>query len=209
MEKNQHIKDLEDNIFQYATDQKNTQQRIYEILICILIFLPIITTIILVALGKTAIGIIILAICLVLLAILFITRRKLILSSFYKVKDAHEKCNIIKVNDLSILDKMYNESALTTMSAENLLEPSYLNIMYNWINNLATIKNDKLDIYTFTGKEIKEKYGFNVGNKINVLCVPLGQLNINDENLKKLGEQHFIFKTRYFDDMIDNYKANK
>lgn len=35
MEKNQHIKDLEDSIFQYATDQKNTQQRIYEILICI------------------------------------------------------------------------------------------------------------------------------------------------------------------------------
>ena len=209
MEKNQHIKDLEDSIFQYATDQKNTQQRIYEILICILIFLPIITTIILVALGKTVIGIIILAICLLLLAILFVTRKKLILSSFYKVKDAHKKCNIIKVKDLSILDKMYNESALTSMSVENLLEPSCLNIMYNWINNLATIKNDKLDIYTFTGKEIEEKYGFNVGNKINVVCIPLGQLNINDENLKKIGEQHFMFKTRYFDDMIDNYKANQ
>ena len=112
MEKNQHIKDLEDSIFQYATDQKNTQQRIYEILICILIFLPIITTIILVALGKTVIGIIILTICLLLLAILFVTRKKLILSSFYKVKDAHKKCNIIKVKDLSILDKMYNESVL-------------------------------------------------------------------------------------------------
>lgn len=209
MEKNQHIKDLEDSIFQYATDQKNTKQRIYEVLICILIFLPIVTTIILVALGKTAIGIIILAICLALLAILFITRKKLILSSFYKVKDAYKKCNIIKVNDVLLLEKMYNESALTTMSAQNLIEPSYLNIMYNWLNNLRTIKNDKLDIYTFTGKEIKEKYGFNVGNKINVVCVPLGQLNINDENLKKLGEQHFIFKTRFFDDMIDNYKANK
>ena len=209
MENNQHIKDLEDSIFQYATDQKNTQQRIYEILICVLIFLPIITIIILVALGKTTIGIIILAICLVLLAILCITRKKLILSSFYKVKDAHKNCNIIKVNDLLLLEKMYNESALTTMSAENLIEPSYLNIMYNWLNNLGTIKNEKLDIYTFTGKEIKEKYGFNVGNKINVVCVPLGQLNINDENLKKLGEQHFMFKTRYFDDMIDNYKANQ
>lgn len=209
MENNQHIKDLEDSIFQYATDQKNTQQRIYEILICILIFLPIITTIILVALGKTAIGIIIFAICLVLLAILFITRKKLILSSFYKVKDANEKCNIIKVNDLSILEKLYNESALTTMSAENLIEPNYLDIIYNWLNNLGTIKNEKLDIYTFTGKEIKEKYGFNVGNKINVVCIPLGQLNVNDENLKKLGEQHFMFKTRYFDDMIDNYKTNK
>lgn len=104
---------------------------------------------------------------------------------------------------------MYNESALTTMSAKNLVEPSYLDIMYNWLNNLGTIKSEKLDIYTFTGKEIKEKYGFNVGNKINVICVPLGQLNINDGNLKKLGEQHFMFNTIYFDDIIDSYKANQ
>lgn len=209
MEKNQHIKDLEDIIFQYATNQKNKQQRIYEILICVLIFLPIIAIIILSVLGKIAIGIIILVICFLLLAILFITRKKLILSSFYKVKDAHKNCNIIKVNDLSLLEKMYNESALTTMSAENLVEPSYLDIMYNWLNNLETIKNEKLDIYTFTGKEIKEKYGFNVGNKINVICIPLGQLNVNDDNLKQLGEQHFMFKTRYFDDMINNYKSNQ
>lgn len=209
MEKNQNIKDLEDSIFQYATNQKNKQQRIYEILICILIFLPIIAIIILSVLGKTAIGIVILAICFLLLAILFITRKKLILSNFYKVKDAYKNCNVIKVNDLSLLEKMYNESALTTMSAENLIEPSYLDIMYNWLNNLGTIKNEILDIYTFTGKEIKEKYGFNVGNKINIVCIPLGQLNVNDDNLKQLGEQHFMFKTRYFDDIIDSYKVNQ
>ena len=209
MEENQHIKDFEDSIFQYATNQKNKQQRIYEILICVLILLPIIAIIILSVLGKLAIGIIILVICFLLIAILFIARKKLILSSFYKVKDARKNCNIIKVNDLSLLEKMYNESALTTMSAENLVEQSYLDIMYNWLNNLGTIKKEKLDIYTFTGKEIKAKYGFNVGNKINVVCIPLGQLNINDDNLKQLGEQHFIFKTRYFDDVIDNYKANQ
>ena len=209
MENNQHIKNLEDSIFQYATNQKNKQQRIYEILICTLILLPIIAIIILSVLGKIAIGLIILVICFLLLAILFITRKKLILSSFYKVKNAYKNCNIIKVDDLSLLEKMYNESALTTMSAENLIEPNYLDIMYNWLNNLGTIKNEKLDIYTFTGKEIKEKYGFNVGNKINVICIPLGQLNVNDDSLKQLGDQHFTYKTRYFDDVIDNYKANK
>lgn len=162
-----------------------------------------------VAFGKTAIGIIILVICYLLIPIVFITRKKLILSSFYKVKDAHNNCNIIKVNDLSLLEKMYNESALTTMSADNLIEPQYLDIMYNWLNNLGTINNKTLDIYTFTGKQVKEKYGFSIGNTINVVCIPLGQLNVNDENLKQLSEQHFILNTRYFDDMIDNYKTNQ
>lgn len=207
MKKNKNIKELEDNIVQYVINQKSIQQRLYEILICILIFLPIISTPILGVLGKTAGGIIILIICFLLIPIASSIRKKSILSSFYKVKDAHKNCNIIKVNDLSLLEKMYNESTLATMSAENLIEPSYLDIMYNWLNNLGTIKNEKLDFYTFTGKAIKEKYGFDIDNKINVVCIPLTQLNIIDE--KKISEQQFMFKTRYFDDIIESYMANR
>lgn len=196
---NKHISNIEE---QCLNNMQIKWQKLYEVLIVILIFLPIVTSPILMGVfNQKALGIIVIIISLALLIILAIIRKKIIKSSFYKIKDVEQRCKVIEVRNLTTLKFLYETSALTIIEKP---EPRLLNILYNWLNNMQAIAVEELPIYTFEAKKLKEEFNYSgIPDKYKIICISSKDLNLNDDNLKIFGEQHFIFG-RYLDDIIDN-----
>lgn len=137
-----------------------------------------------------------------LTAFVFNLYKKWIVSKFYKVKNGEQKFELIKVEDLSFLDELYKDSALTFAEDPN---PLFLNFIYNWLNNKDVLKDEIVKIYTLTGRDIKEKYNVELHNdKDFIMCIMLKDLNFNEVKLKAFSVEHFAVGGRWFDDIADN-----
>ena len=93
------------------TEEDKKNQKMYDIFITIMIFVPIIISSILIGFNQTLIGILLMIICWGLLFIIGTNRRKSITKRFYKIKDAHTKFNIINVNDEKTIKELYDDSS--------------------------------------------------------------------------------------------------
>lgn len=129
-------------------------------------------------------------------------RKQIMISRFYKIKNGHQYIHLIKVEDTSFLDELYQNSALTFF-AEPV--PELLDFIYNWLNNKQVLKEESVNMYLLTGKHLKDKYKYRgLDDHITILCIMLKDLNLNDENMISFSREHFAVGARWFDDIIDN-----
>ncbi len=134
-------------------------------------------------------------------ALLFKIYRKSIISKFYKVKNAYEKIRILEVKDTAFLDELYKDSSLTFAIKPDV---EFLNFIYNWLNNKGLLKEECVNLFVVTGKDIREKYeSILIDDNDVLLCIMMGDLSFNEENSKDFSQQRFIVGGRYFDILVD------
>jgi len=198
----EYLNNVVTNLSKNEEDKK--KQKMYDIFITIMIFVPIIISPILIGFNQTLIGILLIIICWGLLFIIGTNRRKNITKGFYKIKDAHTKFNIINVNDEKTIKELYDDSALTF-----IVEPSnrLLDFIFNWLNNENVLKSDSLNLYVFDGKLLKSVYDFcKVSDNMTFMSIFNKDLDINETNIKKFSYNHFQVKSRWLDDIVNNDK---
>ena len=187
------------------TKEDKKRQKIHDIFVSIMIFVPLIISPILIAgFNQTLIGILLMIICWGLLVVVGINKRKNINKTFYKIKDAHTKFNIINVDNEKTIKELYEDSALTFMAETS---DRLLDFIYNWLNNENVLKSDSLNLYVFDGKLLKSTYGFSkVSNNMKFMSIFNKDLNINETNIKSYSYAHFQVKARWLDDIVNNDK---
>ena len=197
----EYLNNVVTNLAKNEGDKK--KQIMHDIFVSIMIFSPIIISPILIAaFNQTLIGILLMIICWGLLAA--INKRKNINKTFYKIKDAHTKFNIINVDNEKIIKELYEDSALTFMA-----EPSdrLLDFIFNWLNNEDVLNSDSLNLYVFDGKLLKSTFEFSkVSNNMKFMSIFNKDLDINETNIKKFSHDHFQVKARWLDDIVNNDK---
>ena len=185
-------------------DEDSKKQKIYDILIAILILSPIIITSLLMAFNYYLLGIAIIVLCWGMCAIIGINKRKQINKAFYKIENAYTKFNMLNVEDVSVIKELYKDSALTFNA-----EPSneLLNFIFNWLNNENVLKSESLNIYVFNGYMLRQVFDFsNYDDDIKFLSIFLKDLDINDSNIESFSKAHFSVGSRWLDDIVDNMK---
>ena len=185
-------------------DEDSKKQKIYDILIAILILSPIIITSLLMAFNYYLLGIAIIVLCWGMCAIIGINKRKQINKAFYKIENAYTKFNMLNVEDVSVIKELYKDSALTFNA-----EPSneLLNFIFNWLNNENVLKSESLNIYVFNGYMLRQVFDFsNYDDDIKFLSIFLKDLDINDSNIESFSRAHFSVGSRWLDDIVDNMK---
>ena len=140
-----------------------------------------------------------------LILILFaIYRRIKLIKNFYKIPKANEKINLKEVKEKELLIELYNDSAITFYE-----EPSeeLLDFIYNWLNNLDILKEEKLNVYFFTGEFLNSVYKNNkYSNDYVFTSIFLKDLANEESKLIKLASEHFIVGSRWLDDVVNNLK---
>lgn len=185
-------------------DEDSKKQKIYDILIAILILSPIIITSLLMAFNYYLLGIAIIVLCWGMCAIIGINKRKQINKAFYKIENAYTKFNIVNVEDVSVIKELYKDSALTFNA-----EPSneLLDFIFNWLNNENVLKSESINIYAFNGYMLRQAFDFsNYDDNIKFLSIFLKDLDINDSNKESFSRAHFSVGSRWLDDIVDNMK---
>ncbi len=129
-------------------------------------------------------------------------RRNCIIRRFYKIKSIEGITKIVPVEDLTVLDELYKSSALTFVA---LPDPKALKFIYNWLNSCNILGEEPLIIYAFEGKCLREKYGYDIEAVLPFLSIPLSELNITAENVRKFGNEYTTVGAQYFDKMIDTW----
>lgn len=85
-----------------------------------------------------------------------------------------------------------------------------LSDIYAWFSNLNLLKEDTLKIYTFTGKQMREKYDYKVKDNTTVLFVSMEDLCMDENNREKYIEQSvFVHEGKKPDVMIQALKKCK
>ena len=115
-------------------DEDSKKQKIYDILIAILILSPIIITPILTAFNYYLLGIAIIVICWGMCIIIGINKRKQINKAFYKIENAYTKFNIVNVEDVSVIKELYKDTisyrraggGITISGGEALVQHEFL-----------------------------------------------------------------------------------
>lgn len=199
----EYLNNVVTNLAKNEEDKK--KQKMHDLFASIMIFVPIIISPILIAVfNQTLIGILLMIICWGLLAVVGINKRKNINKTFYKIKDAHKKFNIINVDNEKTIKELYEDSALTFMAETS---DRLLDFIYNWLNNENVLKSDSLNIYVFDGKLLKSTYDFSkVSNNMKFMSIFNKDLDINETNIKKFSYGHFQVKARWLDDIVNNDK---
>lgn len=187
------------------TEEDNRAQKKYDIIFSILILVPLFVSSVLVFFNHLLIGLLVLGICWALCFILSTFKKKNKVNEFYKIKDAHNKFNIVNVNDENIIKELYNNSALTFIAKPN---DELLNFIYNWLYNEKVLKSDSLNAYIFDGYMLKKVFEFSrFDDNTSFICIFNRDLNINETN-KSFYRNHSLVGSRWLDDIIDNDKES-
>ena len=188
------------NAWRILTKKEKIFDYIYGIgLVILLIAVPCVVMPVLAAFGKLKLGLLISMLSLTVFLTIGLSRRTYIISLFYKIKRIEGKITIVPVEDLTVLDELYKNSALTFIASPN---PKALKFIYNWLNNCDVLGKEPLKIYALKGKSLREKYDHEIETELPFLCVPLSELNITAENIMKFENEHPIVGAQYFDNMI-------
>ena len=119
----------------------------------------------------------------------------------YDKKNNIKNINLVKVEDLSFLDVLRDGSALTFITEK--INDYYLNAIYECLDKKNRIKNDKLTIYHFNGKDMKEKFNYlGVDEKTSFLCIELSE--IIGSNSNEFAHERIGYGGRFFDDVVSN-----
>ena len=140
--------------------------------------------------------------CLTLWGVLRKRKQK---KDFYKIKDAHTRFDIVPVGDTETIKALYDNSALTFFIEE--IDPKLLDWLYNWLNNEGVLKGERLTLYTYTGRELKNAFGkkrIRVEEKL--MSIFLKDLNLNDSNMAQFSMDRLQIGGRWLDDIVENSK---
>lgn len=190
----------------YSKDNPK-KQKIYEIILGVLIFLSVILSAIIGALvEKNAIIYIILCmlICWGLIGVLAFARKQIMNKKIYKIINAHNNFNIVEFNK-NIIEDLRKGNALVFCGKPN---SKFLDFLYNILNNCNAINNKNIDIYTLTIKDIRDKYNYDyskmIGNEIpneyEIFCIKISDLKLDDNNLRDFSLLKNILGIQYFED---------
>ena len=169
---------------------------------CILLLGPWIASPILFCTKHILAGILVIVIpylCLVLWGYLRKRKQK---QTFFKIKDANNRVDIIPISDTETILALNKNSALTFAG-----EPSdgFLNLLYNWLNNEGVLKEERLKLYTYSGQELKNAFGKKkLSSEQKFMSVYLKDLNINESNERQFSLDHFQIGGRWLDDIVGN-----
>ena len=118
-------------------------------------------------------------------------RKRRIMKLLFSVPVGAENIEKIDVKQVEILNQLYEESALT-IGMEAIPDEEFFNILYNWLIGMNALPEGKLKLYYLTGK---------MWNHTQILCIAMGDLNINAENTEQFSYEHMVFG-RYLDDIV-------
>lgn len=187
--------------YEMTSEEEKRKDRNYALLICVLAMGPFVFFVPL-AYYKMFIPAVVIALFLwTSLGFLIHIKRKTIFENFYRVENAEDKIEVIKVEDFSLMDDLHNSSALTF---EEESHPILLRFIYNWLNNCGVLKEEKLKVYTLTGRDMREKFGCNMEPDAQLLCISLDDLNITEKNQTHFAKEHLIVDARWLDDIVSN-----
>ena len=69
---------------------------------------------------------------------------------------------------------------------------------------MGALKGEVINVYTFTGMDLKKKFGYRAKNDFPVVCLNQNELNITEKNIEQFSKEHFTVGARWLDDVIDN-----
>lgn len=182
------------------------KEKIFDCIYVTILFMPI--TVLLVAMplfvafGKLKSWLLISVLSFAVSLTIGLFRRNYTISRFYKIKSIEGKIKIVPVEDLTVLDELYKTSALTFAASP---DSKALKFIYNWLNNCNILGEGFLIIYALEGKSLREKYGYEIEEEHQFLCIPLSELNITAENIMQFGNEYPKVGAQYFDKMIDTW----
>lgn len=127
-------------------------------------------------------------------------RKKRIMKLLYSVPVGAENIEKIDVKQVEILNQLYEESALT-IGMEAIPDEEFFNILYNWLIGMNALPEGKLKLYYLTGKLWNQRFACKVNDDTQILCIAMGDLNINAENTEQFSYEHMVFG-RYLDDIV-------
>ncbi len=136
-------------------------------------------------------------------------KNKKLTSFFYKIPDAHNFFNITKFSSDTI-DEFTNVNTLVFYGEPY---PEFLNFLYNMFYNCNALKQQNINVYTLTTKDLAEKYHFDYKkmfeNKTpynaNIFCIKTSDLVINDENMSSFSSLKDKLNLQYFSDFAKYY----
>ena len=107
--------------------------------------------------------------------------------------------NAVKVTDKEMLDKLYEDSALTIEGLSEESIPDFL----DWINETAKTE-DNVNVYITEGKVMNNVYGLTKDNAYPNECTIVSIMLSDIENANTLIMRRFEVGGRWFDDVVDN-----
>lgn len=114
-------------------------------------------------------------------------RREDIENEFLKDESGYKKVELIKVENFMEFPDLEDDFAF--MFPAEQISHMLLSDIYTWFRNLNLLKEDTLKIYTFSGKQMREKYDYKVPEYVTVLFVPMKDLCMDENNREKYIEQ--------------------
>lgn len=174
----------------------------YVAFVCIMLFGPIIAGTVLLVMGHTVAGPLMFLVPVVFFGAAVTVRKYVMKRAFYKIKNANEKITVIPVTDSETLQALRDNSALTFWGEPNKQD---LDRLYNWLNNEGVLKKERLNLYTFDGKSLKEIFQKNnFGDEERFMSIFLRDLSLNDANMRQFSIDRMNIGGRWLDDIIDN-----
>ena len=126
-------------------------------------------------------------------------RKRRIMKLLFSVPVGAENIEKIDVKQVEILNQLYEESALA-IGMEAIPDEEFFNILYNWLIGMNALPEGKLKLYYLTGKMWNQRFACKVNDDTQILCIAMGDLNINAENTEQFSYEHMVFG-RYLDDI--------
>lgn len=127
-------------------------------------------------------------------------RKRRIMKLLFSVPVGAENIEKIDVKQVEILNQLYEESALA-IGMEAIPDEEFFNILYNWLIGMNALPEGKLKLYYLTGKMWNQRFACKVNDDTQILCIAMGDLNINAENTEQFSYEHMVFG-RYLDDIV-------
>lgn len=188
------------------TEQENKEKKdnpVFVAIVCVLLFGPWIAGPILLCTKHILAGILVIVIpylCLVLWGVLRKRKQK---KDFYKIKDADKRFDIIPVSDAETIKALYDNSALTFFIEET--GPEWFGWLYNWLNNEGVLKSERLTLYKYTGRDLKNAFGKKrIRAEEKLVSIFLKDLNLNESNKLQFSTDRLQVGGRWLDDIVGN-----
>ena len=173
------------------------------VILTILLLGPFVAGPILLAHGHGVAGILVFVIPYSCLGLAAILRKRTLQKAAYRIPNAHTRFTVIPVTEHETLRDLCGNSALTFFG-----EPSDkgLDGLYNWLNNEGVLKEDRLNLYTYDGKMLKEVFGTKrqFGDEEKFMSIFLRDLDLNESNKLQFSRNRLTIGGRWLDDIVDN-----
>jgi len=173
--------------------------------VCILLVGPWIAGPILFCTDHILAGILVIVIPYLCLTLFGVLRKQKLKRDFYKIKNAHTRFDIVPVTDAETIKALHDNSALTLWGEPTKQD---LDRLYNWLNNEGVLNGERLNLYTYSGKELKKAFGRRkkFDDEVKLMSIFLKDLNLNDSNMRQFSYGRMEIGGRWLDDIVSNAK---